>query len=201
MKKTIVWLGYCLIGVNLMAAGNNSMATQGIESKIASAGGQLDADYSKYGQFNSRVASDYSVLSNAYFKAGKFDEAIEYALHALKVEMKLRKENDPKLAKLYFDTGNKYYMHKEHPTALLYMQKAAEIYKNIGQQESKELGDTYEAIASIYINLEDFEKSKSNLETCLAIRKKVLSPDDAVVKRTEDNLKFVEQEIAKQKGH
>ena len=200
MKKiicTALLAGSCLTAGQTASIQENAKQ---MEQVIVEAGKKLDADYAKFGVFNARVAEDYAALSQAYYKSGKFDEAIEYALRALKVEMKLRKENDPKLAKLYFDTGNKYYMHKEHPTALLYMQKAVEIYKNSDQKESKELGDTYEAIASIYINLEDFEKSKSNLETCLAIRKKVLSPHDVTVKRTEENLKFVEQEIAKKKG-
>ena len=168
-----------------------------MEQTIVEAGKRLDADYTKFGVFNARVAEDYVALSQAYYKSGKFDEAIEYALHALKVEMKLRKENDPKLAKLYFDTGNKYYMHKEHPTALLYMQKAVEIYKNSGEQKSKELGDTYEAIASIYINLEDLEKSKVYAKKTLALRKTILPKNDPAIKRTEENLKFLEQEIAK----
>ena len=197
MKKIIY--SALLAGTCLTAGQTASMQENAkqMEQIIVEAGKKLDADYAKFGVFNARVAEDYTALSQAYYKTGKLDESIEYALRALKVEMKLRKENDPKLAKLYFDTGNKYYMHKEHPTALLYMQKAVEIYKNSGQQEGKALGDSYEAIASIYINLEDLEQSKKYAQKTLALRKTVLHKGDPALKRAEDNLKFLEQEIRK----
>ena len=60
----------------------------------------LSKDYEKYGVFHPKVADDYKTISETYFTMGKLDESIEYALHALKVEMKLQKEDDPALAKL-----------------------------------------------------------------------------------------------------
>ena len=130
-----------------------------VKKTLDKANEALSKDYEKYGVFHPKVADDYKTISEAYFTMGKLDESIEYALRALKVEMKLQKEDDPALAKLYFDTGNKYYMHKQHPTAILYMEKAAKIYENSTEKESLVLADTYEGIASTFINLEDFNKS------------------------------------------
>ena len=179
-----------LLGITLLSAGD-------VTEQIVAAGKKLDADYTKYGMFDTRVAEDYAALSEAYYKKGNLDNAIDYALHALKVAMKLRKENDPVLAKRYYDTGNLYYMHKQHPTAILYMQKAAVIYINAGSEAQVSLADTYEAIASIYINLEDLEKAKAYAQKTLTLRKKILPENDPALKRAEENLKYLEQETAK----
>ncbi len=194
MKKIIYTA--ILSAIPLIAAETSAVQTDGA---VAEAGKRLDADYAKFGMFDARVANDYAALSQAYYKAGNLDSAIEYALHALKVSMKLRKENDPKLAKRYYDTGNLYYMHKAHPTAMLYMQKAANIYEKAGKGSEAALADTYEAIASIYINLEDLERSKAYAQKTLALRKAILPKIDPAIKRTEENLKFLEAEIAKKK--
>jgi tetratricopeptide (TPR) repeat protein len=130
---------------------------------------------------------------------GKFDESIEYALHAIKVETKLLKSDDPKLAKLYFDTGNKYYMHKQHPTAMLYMEKAAKIYEAASGAESSEMAHTYEAIASIYINLKDNKKSLEYAQKCLDIRKKKLKEGDEATKRAQMNVDYLKEELKKEK--
>jgi len=159
---------------------------------------QLQVDLEKYGLFSEKVADDYKAISEAYLSMGKFDESIEYALHAIKVETKLRKEDDPKLAKLYFDTGNKYYMHKQHPTAILYMNKAVEVYLKSPQKESLALADTYDGIASIYINLEDFEKSLANNEKALVLRKKLLPENDEALQRSIQNSVYL-KEILKKK--
>jgi len=160
---------------------------------------QLQVDLEKYGLFSEKVADDYKAISEAYLSMGKFDESIEYALHAIKVETKLRKEDDPKLAKLYFDTGNKYYMHKQHPTAMLYMEKAAKIYKAASGAESPELADTYEAIASIYINLKDNVKALDFAQKCLDIRKKKLKEGDEAIKRAQMNVDYLKEELNKEK--
>jgi len=157
----------------------------------------LSKDYEKYGVFHPKVAEDYKAISEAYFTMGKLDESIEYALHALKVEMKLQKEDDPALAKLYFDTGNKYYMHKQHPTAILYMKKAAQIYENSAEKESLVLADTYEGIASTFINLEDFNKSLIYAEKCLEIRTKKLKKEDENLQRAEMNIKYLKGKLKK----
>jgi tetratricopeptide (TPR) repeat protein len=170
---------------------NNSQTTVDKASK------QLQVDLDKYGLFSEKVADDYKAISEAYFFMGKFDESIEYPLHAMKVEMKLLKGDDPKLAKLYFDTGNKYYMHKQHPTAILYMNKAVEVYLKSPQKESVALADTYEGIASIYINLEDFEKSLAYNEKALLLRKKLLPKDDEALQRSIQNSVYLKETLKK----
>jgi len=159
----------------------------------------LADDSEKLGFFNEKVAEDLKAVSDAHFSMNELDESIDYALRALKVEMKLRKENDPVLAKLYFDTGNKYYMHKQHPTAMLYMEKAAKIYEAASGSESLELADSYEAIASIYINLKDNAKSLEYAKKCLDIRKKKLKAGDEALKRAEMNVSFLQKELQKEK--
>ena len=168
-----------------------------LSQPIAAAEKKLDADYAKYGLFDTRVGADYAALSEAYYKTGELDKAIENALRALKVAMKLRKENDPLLAKRYYDAGNLYYMHKQHPTALLYMQKAAAIYEKAGSEARRSLADTYEAIGSIYINLQDLQKSKVYAAKTLTVRKAILPKNDPALMRSEENLKFLEAQIAK----
>ena len=101
----------------------------------------------------------------------------------------------PALAKLYFDTGNKYYMHKQHPTAILYMEKAAKIYENSTEKESLVLADTYEGIASTFINLEDFNKSLAYAEKCLDIRKKKLKKEDEAVQRAQMNIEYLKGKL------
>jgi tetratricopeptide (TPR) repeat protein len=103
------------------------------------------------------------------------------------------------LAKLYFDTGNKYYMHKQHPTAMLYMEKAAKIYEAASGAESPEMADTYEGIASIYINLKDNKKSLDYAQKCLDIRKKKLKAGDEATKRAQMNVDYLKEELKKEK--
>jgi tetratricopeptide (TPR) repeat protein len=176
------------------------------QKELASAKTALDAasknlenDFEKYPLFSKEISSDYKALSEAYYKTGNLELSIEYALHALKIDMKIRKDNDPLLARLYFDTGNKYYMHKQHPTAILYMEKAAQIYNSGTEKESLELANTYEGISSIYINLEDYAKSLTYNEKCLAIRKKKLDKNDEALQRTLQNIEFTKQEMLKKK--
>ena len=111
--------------------------------------------------------------------------------------MKIRKEDDPLLAKLYFDTGNKYYKNKQHPTAILYMEKAAEIYKKGADKDSLALADTYEGIASIYINLEDYKKSLAYNEKALELRKKLLPKNDEALQRSIQNSVYLKEELKK----
>ena len=157
---------------------------------------KLEDDLAKNDKFSQVIADDYKAISEAHYKIGDLDSSTRYALQALKVEMKRLKENDPALAKLYFDTGNKYYMHKQHPTAILYMKKAVKIYLNSPDKESLALADTYEAISSIYINLENFDKSLAYSEKCLKIRKKKLDKNDERLQRAIQNIEFLQQEIA-----
>ena len=156
---------------------------------------KLEDDYEKNDPFSQVIADDYKALSEAYYKMGDLQSSIDYALHALKIKMKIRKEDDPVLAKLYFDTGNKYYMHKQHPTAILYMKKSAEIYENSPEKESLALADTYEGIASVFINLEDNAKSLNYAEKCLEIRKKKLKKDDEALQRAQMNVEFLKKEL------
>jgi tetratricopeptide (TPR) repeat protein len=174
---------------------NEKMDTEKATADKASK--QLQVDLEKYGLFSEKVADDYKAISEAYLSMGKFDESIEYALHAIKVETKLLKDDDPKLAKLYFDTGNKYYMHKQHPTAILYMNKAVEVYLKSPQKESLALADTYEGIASIYINLEDFEKSLAYNEKALILRKKLLPENDEALQRSIQNSVYLKETLKK----
>ncbi len=157
----------------------------------------LSGDYEKYGTFHPKVAKDYKAVSDAYFSMGELEHSIEYAMHALKVEMKLLKEDDPKLAKLYFDTGNKYYMFKQYPTAILYMEKAAHIYNNGSGKKSLTLADTYEGIASVYINLENKEKSLEYAKKCLDIRKKRLKKEDEARQRAQMNVNYLKEVLKK----
>jgi len=167
------------------------------KATLEKANDALSKDYEKYGVFHPKVAEDNKVISEAYFTLGKLDESIEYALRALKVEMKLQKEDDPELAKLYFETGNKYYMHKQHPTAMLYMKEAAKIYEKNSEKESLALADTYEAIASVFINLEDNEQSLVYAQKCLDIRTKKLNKEDEALQRAHMNVNFLKKELEK----
>jgi hypothetical protein len=158
----------------------------------------LESDIKHHGVFHPSVAKDYETISKGYLAEGKLDEAIDYALKTLKVEMKLLAPNDPKLAKRYFETGNLYYRHKQHPTALLYIEKAAGIYAAV-DKESLPLADTYEAAASIYVNLENPQKALEFNDRARKIRKAKLPAGDAALKRSEQNSEFLKREIAKDK--
>ena len=111
--------------------------------------------------------------------------------------MKIYDDNSLKLAKLYYDTGNMYYMYKQHPTAMLYMQKAAQIYRGNGKRGSRELADTYEAIAGIYINLDDYKKSLIYVEKCLLLRSQLLPENDPAMQRAKMNVEFLRGAIKK----
>jgi len=164
------------------------------KTQLEKANDLLQKDLDKFGIFNLEVAKDYYAISELYFNMGKFNEAVDYGLHALKVEMKLKKNDDPTLAKMYFDIGYIYYMHKQHPTAVLYMMKAIEIYLNSKDKESLALADSYEGISSIYINLEDLSKSLFYIEKCLVIRQKKLDKNSEVLQRTFQNIEFLKKE-------
>jgi tetratricopeptide (TPR) repeat protein len=167
------------------------------KTELAEASEKLERDFEKHPKFSRVISSDFKALSEALYKTGNLESSIENALHALKIDMKIRKDNDPLLAKLYFDTGNKYYMNKQHPTAILYMEKAAHIYNSGAGKGGLELADTYEGISSIYINLEDYAKSLDYNQKCLAIREKKLDKNDAALQRTLQNIEFTKNEMLK----
>jgi tetratricopeptide (TPR) repeat protein len=198
MKKIMISSALLLL-LNTTAGLAETQTPEQAKVALEKANKTLAEDSEKLGLFNEKVAEDLKAVSDALFSMNKLDESIEYALRALKVEMKLRKENDPVLAKLYFDTGNKYYMHKQHPTAMLYMEKAAKIYEAASGAESLEMADTYEGIASIYINLKDNKKSLEYANKCLDIRKKKLKAGDEATKRAEMNVEFLKKELEKEK--
>ncbi len=84
-------------------------------------------------------------------------------------------------------------MHKQHPTAILYMKN----YRNSPGKESLALADTYEGIASVFINLEDNEKSLAYAEKCLDVRKKKLKKDDEALQRAQMNVDYLKKELKK----
>ena len=192
MNRTLTTLSLALLlGTGTFAASNS-------ENTIKQAFDALQNDISQHGIFHPAVAKDYESISKGYLAQNKLDEATDYALKALKVEMKLLSSNDPELAKRYFETGNLYYKHKAYPTALLYMEKAAAIYA-VADKESLPLADTYEAIASIYVSLGDPQKALAFNDKARKIRKAKLPAGDAALKRSEENAKFLEGEIEKEK--
>jgi tetratricopeptide (TPR) repeat protein len=192
MNRTLTTLSLALfLGTGAFAASDN-------ENTMKRTFDTLQNDIRQYGLFHPAVAKDYERISKGYLVQNRLDEATEYALKALKVEMRLLAPNDPELTKRYFDTGNLYYKHKAHPTALLYMEKAAAIYA-AADSESLPLADTYEAVASIYVSLEDPQKALEFNDKALKIRKAKLPADDAVIKRSEENTKFLKAEIEKEK--
>ncbi len=209
MKRTLLAALYAsLLATSMSQAGNVTKEASKAEMLYAKkmetaraardrASEKLQRDYEKHGTFSPEVLMDYKAISEAAFEMGDLDASIEYALFALKVAMKLQREDDPKLAKLYFDTGNKYYMHKQHPTAILYMKKAADIYNNGTGRESLALADTYEGIASTYINLEDFEKSLDYAQKCLDIRKKKLKKSDEKLQTAQMNVDYLKDKLRK----
>jgi len=189
MKKVLL----CLIWITLLSSTVHAEIKAESQTKLDNATKLLEKDLDKLGVFDLKVAEDYYAISQLYFEMGKFDESIEYGLNALKVEMKLKKEDDPLLAKLYFDIGNRYYMHKQHPTAMLYMQKAIDIYSKGKEKDTLLLADSYEAVSSIYINLEDLEKSLIYAKKCLVIREKKLKKTDEALQRAQQNIEFLEK--------
>jgi tetratricopeptide (TPR) repeat protein len=178
--------------------GTEAFAVSNSENMMKQAFDTLENDVGQHGIFHPAVAKDYKSISKGYLAQNKLDEATDYALKALKVELKLLSPNDPELAKHYFETGNLYYKHKAYPTALLYMEKAAAIYA-VADKESLPLADTYEAIASIYVSLGDPQKALVFNDKARKIRKAKLPSGDAVLKRSEENTKFLEGEIEKEK--
>ena len=173
-------------------------STEEAKKQLVTAGEKLEENLEKYGQFSRQAIDSYQSLANAYYKSGNLDGAIEYSLHALKVAMKIYDGDSLKLAKLYYDTGNMYNMHKQHPTAMLYMQKAAQIYRGNDKRGSRALADTYEAIASIYINLEDYKKSLIYAEKCLLLRSQLLPENDPAMQRAKMNVEFLRKELKRQ---
>jgi tetratricopeptide (TPR) repeat protein len=77
------------------------------------------------------------------------------------------------------------------------MNKAAEVYLKSPQKESLALADTYEGIASIYINLEDFEKSLAYNEKALLLRKKLLPKNDEALQRSIQNSVYLKETLKK----
>ncbi len=159
----------------------------------------LSKNYKGRGCFDMGMVEDYNTLSNGNFELGDFDAAIEWGLRGLKVQMKLLKEDDPALAHAYADMGNKYYMHKENPTATLYFKKALELYEKNPKTDPLTLADTYEMIASVFMNLDDYEQSLDYADKCLELRQKHLKKEDEeALKRSIMNIDFLKDEIKKQ---
>jgi len=169
-----------------------------IKAAMEKASQHLTANDKGRGCFDMGMVEDYNTLSNSNFELGDFDAAIEWGLRALKVQMKLLKTDDPALADAYADMGNKYYMHKENPTALLYLNKALEIYGKSPKTDPLKIANTYELIASIFINLGDYEKSLIYAQKCLALRQKHLKKEDEALKRAVMNIDFLKEEIKTQ---
>ena len=169
-----------------------------IKSSMQKASEHLNANYKGRGCFDMDMVKDYNTLSEGSFALGDFDAAIAWGLRALKVQMKLLKGDDPALADAYSDMGNKYYMHKEHPTAVLYLKKALELYEKNPKTDPLTIADTYEMIASVFMNLDDYEQSLDYANKCLQLRQKHLKKEDEALKRSIMNVKFLKEEVGKQ---
>jgi hypothetical protein len=78
------------------------------------------------------------------------------------------------------------------------MEKAAAIYNAGKGKGSLALADTYEALASIYVNLQDFKKSLMYNDKALKIRKEKLPKGDEALQRSIMNDAYLREELKKQ---
>jgi CHAT domain-containing protein/tetratricopeptide (TPR) repeat protein len=122
-------------------------------------------------QFDSAKAAAFSALASARNECGEVDSSVALALHrigavcfALKV--------------------------KQVDSALVYWQKAREMWRQLGDVNQLSLAKTYNNIASAYNNrsLENYKLSAAYHDSSLQIKLRYLQPDDPSLAATYTNL-------------
>ena len=61
------------------------------------------------------------------------------------------------------------------------------------------VANTYEMIASVFMNLSDYEQSLAYADKCLELRQKHFKKGDEVLQRAIMNVNFLKKEIKKQR--
>ena len=133
------------------------------ELAIETATQSLDIRLEMFGDAPLDVAFSYFAVGNAYQKAGKFEEALPYALEGLKLRAEILK-NDVKLANSHYQVGEIYLFLNQFGEARTHLGKALEIFEKLGHKQS--------AVMDVHTRLGDIARNEGNTEKALALYKK-----------------------------
>lgn len=185
MKKQISFLFYSLLMVCLLSTGRilaeESNGSTRIDEYIGKAEELLKSDPSKSIYYSNMAVAEaqkikdpgglakaQATLGEGYMNQGDFDlgfEAITNAMENCPVD-------DPLLqAYIYVRLSSAYIKVRDLDQAFAYVDKAADIYKEAGDQSS--LAGCYNARGLVYILVPDNEKAEENFKAALAINRRL----------------------------
>ena len=114
------------------------------------------------------LSESYYLIGIYYLKSKGYNEAIRYLDLCVSIKEK-RKENDGRYAKALYNLGVAYRSLADLNKFEYYALKSLEIGKEVYSESDKALPGIYLAVSSLLIELREYEKGISNINTALAI--------------------------------
>jgi len=189
MKKTILIMALTLSMYSGLLIADTNIALQ-------KANDSLSVNWEKFGPVSKEVSADYKHIAKA---SRSIESSINYSLKALKIDEKILKAYDPEIARDYFIIGNAYYSHKQHRTAIFFLEKSAELReKNLGEQI--DTAEVYLSLANVYESYGEPENVLVYLKKGLKIQEKILGKDDEKTKVTRINIAYIENKLTEEKA-
>jgi CHAT domain-containing protein/Tfp pilus assembly protein PilF len=133
---------------------------------------------------HARVHHEYGVI---LLKQGDKNNSIAHLIESITIRTNLRGEGDPELANTYNKLGVNYYMVGDFDKSLAAYNKALEI-SSITAVEPVILAEIYNNIGIVLKLTGDLVGSLKYYEESVALKEKLLSPDDPNLARTYNNL-------------
>jgi len=151
----------------------------------------LEMNLKQHGSMSNEVSADYKRLAK---HSKSIENTIYNLLKALKIDETILASNDIQIAKNYLNVGTAYYQHKQHRTALFFLEKSAQL-NNKHNYSEKDKAEVYSALASVYNSYDNHQKALENLQKVLLIQEKLLGKDHDKTKITRINIEYEENKL------
>ena len=136
-----------------------------------------------YGRIHSKTAQAYSNLANIT-TVGSYTKAFEYMKRALYIYEIICGDNHPEISSTYSSLGFMYLEIEDSQSAIECFKHA--LYRNISMygEQSMQVANSYQVIASAYQNTELFRNALDNQMKSHEILEKLFEKDDPIIKNS-----------------
>ncbi len=151
----------------------------------------LESNLNQYGAMSKEVSADYKKLAE---NSKDIEYKIYNLLKALKIDEAILASNNVQIEKDYLNVGTAYYMHKQHRTALFFLEKSAQLNNKYNNSEKGKV-EIYSTLATVYNSYGNYQKALDSLKKVLLIQEKLFGKNHDKTKVTRMNIEYEEKKL------
>jgi len=147
---------YYMLGLGQKAKGDYKKSIEAFNTAY-------DIRYKLFGEKNNNLANTLTMIGTVYDDQNKFDNALTYYQHALKILETLQLQSTSDAATNHIYTMSSLFNRGDFVQAIEHGKRAIEIYQSLSLPEHANVASAYAKLGEMYTALGDFEKAKDHL--------------------------------------